>query len=102
MPLILSILSSAVPQWLNIPPSLVLVTMTFGSIMIPNSNLDGEATVIQSKLSIFNKPTQYQSLAQSISIDCNSVIEKEHFYLLSTIVVICVLVDHISLEIIIN
>ena len=101
MPLILSILSSAVPQWLNIPPSLVLVTTTFGSIMmIPN--YDGEATVIQSKLSIFNKPTQYQSLAQSISIDCNSVIEKEHFYLLSTIVVICVLVDHISLEIIIN
>ena len=100
MPLILSILSSAVPQWLNIPPSLVLVTMTFGSIMIPN--FDGEATVIQSKLSIFNKPTQYQPLAQSISIDCNSVIEKEHFYLLSTIVVICVLVDHISLEIIIN
>ena len=100
MPLILSILS-AVPQWLNIPPSLVLVTTTFGSIMIPN--YDGETTVIQSKLSIFNKPTQYQPLAQNISIECNnSVIEKEHFYLLSTIVVICVLVDHISVEIIIN
>ena len=100
MPLILSILSAAVPQWLNIPPSLVLVTTTFGSIMIPN--YVGETTVIQSKLSIFNKPTQYQPLAQSISIECNSAIEKEHFYLLSTIVVICVLVDHISVEIIIN
>ena len=56
MPLILSILS-AVPQWLNIPASLVLVTTTFGSIMIPNYGW--EATVIQSKLSNFNKPTQY-------------------------------------------